>query len=96
MMIPPALVGVLSMLLLYTACVIGIVQALPLAEDGPHSVFPIGELGRYVEEVGCSLWLPLRKSMDKCFVGCVVSERNYHIGIRKVRRSFLLWENLQM
>lgn len=95
-MIPPALVGVLSTLLLYTACVVDVVQALPLAEAGPHSVFPIGELGRYVEEVGCSLWLPLRKSMDKCFVGCVVSERNYHIGIRKVRRSFLLWENLQM
>jgi hypothetical protein len=42
---------------------------------------PVGELGRYVEEVDSGLWSPLDEFMDECFIGCVVSEGSDHIGI---------------
>jgi hypothetical protein len=82
-MVPPVSVGVLPTLPLLTAWFVGVARALSLAKNCPYCVIPVGELGRYVEEVGSCPWSPPPKLMDECLFGCAVSEGAHHVGVGK-------------
>lgn len=91
-MVPPVLVEVLLTVLLYIACFAGVMRALPLVEDDPDNVLPVGGFGRYVEEVGDGLWSPSVKLVDERFVVKALTTSTSVVS----GSLFLFWQNLRM
>lgn len=87
-MVPPTAVRVFPTLPLLVAWFADVVRALSLAKNFPYSNILVGELGRYVKEVGSCSWSPSPKLVDECFAGHAVDEGAHHIDVSGVREFF--------
>lgn len=85
MVAPMSLVGVLLMLFLYTACVVGVVWGLPLAEYCSYCIICVSKLGRDVEEVSGGLWSSAVELVNERLVHGAVSEGTHNFGISGIR-----------
>jgi hypothetical protein len=69
-------------------------EGFSLAENWPHHIFPVSELGRYVEEVDGRLWSPPSELVDKGLIrGSWVKALTKSVSVSS-RSSFLFYENL--
>jgi hypothetical protein len=87
-------VGVLPTLPLLVDWFTGVTRALSFAENCPYNVFPVNELDRYVEEIGCCSWSPTPKFMGERLVDCAIGEGTYHISVGGTGELIPFWENL--
>lgn len=80
-MVPSVPIGVLLMLPLLNAGLAGVAQVFSIAENCPHCIFLVGELGCYVEQVDSCSRSPSPKLVDKCHVGSVVGEGTCYVNV---------------
>jgi hypothetical protein len=68
--------------------------ALSLMIDSPYRVFPVSELGRYVEQIcGCP-WPSSSELVDECLVSGVVGEGTHYIGVDGIKEFVSLLRKL--
>jgi hypothetical protein len=80
-MVPSVPIGVLLMLPLLNVGLAGVTQVFSIAENCPHCIFLVGELGCYVEQVDSCSWSPSPKLVDECLVGSVVGEGACYVSV---------------
>lgn len=80
-MVPLAPVGVFSTLPLLATWIAGVTRALSFAENRPYCILPVGELGRYVKEIGSCSWPPSPQLVDERLIGSAVGEGAHHVGV---------------
>lgn len=87
---PSGPIRLLPTLLLYAACFTDVLWGLPLAEDCPHGVLSISELGGDVKEVGGDLRETVAELVYERHVCSVVGEGTYDVRISDTRQLIFL------